>query len=855
MMNLVFCQVQAPDCALAQAVCNSNGTSFPLSIGSGAVNDIPAGNNISNPGTNPQGVNSGCLFSNELHSNWFIINIGSSGTLEFTIGAAGGSGFADWALWPYNPNTACAGIQNNTLAPVACNWNSSPSGFTGMWNGGAPPGGDPANFQPSLNVLAGQQYVLVFSNWSGLGGNTMLSFPANPNSAAISCTSTTPDQTICQGAAATVNLNLNPALTNPTVNWLVTTNVSNTSGTANVQVSPSVTTLYQVQVIEGGIPVDTIEFTIIVVPPPAPNAGIDDTVCLGQPINLIGAISSPTNSPSWQFSTAGITPTPTVTFAPNFNSLTPTVTVNQVGLYSFILRENNTTCGMRRDTVRVLVTNITQTTAYTPPSCGGLSDGTITITSPLAEEYSFNNGTTWQTASTQGGFTAGTYTVCSRNFAGCQTCSQVVVVDPPVVTISASADTLICENGTATLTATAMGGTSYTFNWDHTTNTGATQLVDPLANTTYTVYATNQNNCDSPVESIVVSIRNPITGTISIEDTICPGYPTTLTATAVGGIGAPFTFVWSTAETGIGTDHTINNVNPSVTTTYTVTVEDVCESTPLVITTRVVVAPLPIPLISTDINNVCEPAVFNLTNETDPTMVQDVFWSVSNGDIFQNQSTVTTSPMLDGLYDIQLVVTSPQGCIDSTTFYNYLNVYPKPIADFRYSPNPVLMFNTKVKFVNYSVNGDTYQWFFTDGNPSYSAMEDPTVFYPDGVTGEYDVMLITTSEYGCIDTAMQTVIVLPEILLYAPNSFTPDNDEFNQDWGVYISGVDIYDFQLLIFNRWGEVIWESNDPAARWDGTYNGTRVQQGVYTWTIRTKDVINDAKYQWNGFINVLK
>jgi gliding motility-associated-like protein len=423
------------------------------------------------------------------------------------------------------------------------------------------------------------------------------------------------------------------------------------------------------------------------------------------------------------------------------------------------------------------------------------------------------------------------------------------------VTISASADTLICENGTATLIASATGGTSYTFNWDHTSNTGATQLVNPLVNTTYTVYATNQNNCDSPVESIFVSVRNPITGTISIEDTICPGYPTSLSASAVGGIGVPYTFVWSTGETGVGANHTINNVNPSYTTTYTVTVEDVCESTPLVMTTRVVVAPLPIPLISTDINNVCEPAVFNLTNETDPSMVQDVFWSVSNGDMFQNQSTVTTSPIWDGLYDVQLIVTSPQGCIDSTTFYNYLNVYPKPIADFRYSPNPVMMFNTKVKFVNYSINGDTYQWFFTDGNPSYSAMEDPTVFYPDGVTGEYDVMLITTSEYGCVDTAMQTVIVLPEILLYAPNAFTPDNDEFNQDWGISISGVDIYDFQLLIFNRWGEIIWEANDPAARWDGTYNGTRVQQGVYTWTIRTKDVINDAKYEWNGFINVLK
>lgn len=853
-----YAQQLPVNCNLAIPGCST--PSFAIVGTQPAYNTVDfSSGSISNPSSNPQGINSGCLLSGETVSTFITINVVSSGTLQWSmIGNAGGC--FDWIMWPMpnaNPTQACAGINGNTLAPVSCNWNGTCNGNTGMAAAGnLPPNGSPSSYQPPINVIAGQAYMLCLSNYSFTNQNVNLNFFG---SAQVVCGVSAADQTICQGTSATVNI-ATPGLTAPQFNWLVTNGVSNTTSGSNVTVTPTVTTTYSVQVtqpatVTSSAFIDTAVFTITVVPPPVPNAGIDDTVCLGQPIFLTGSISSPTNSPSWQFLTAGITPTPTVTFAPNFNSLTPTVTVNQVGLYSFILRENNTTCGMRRDTVRVLVTNISQTTSYTPPSCGGLSDGTITITSPLAEEFSFNNGTTWQTASTQGGFAAGTYTVCSRNFAGCQTCSQVVVIDPPVVTISASADTLICENGTATLIASATGGTSYTFNWDFTTNTGATQLVNPLVNTTYTVYATNQNNCDSPVESIVVSVRNPITGTISIEDTICPGYPTSLSASAVGGIGVPYTFVWSTGETGVGANHTINNVNPSYTTTYTVTVEDVCESTPLVMTTRVVVAPLPIPLISTDINNVCEPAVFNLTNETDPSMVQDVFWSVSNGDMFQNQSTVTTSPMWDGMYDVQLIVTSPQGCIDSTTFYNYLNVYPKPIADFRYSPNPVMMFNTKVKFVNYSINGDTYQWFFADGNPSYSAMEDPTVFYPDGVTGEYDVMLITTSEYGCVDTAMQTVIVLPEILLYAPNAFTPDNDEFNQDWGISISGVDIYDFQLLIFNRWGEIIWEANDPAARWDGTYNGTRVQQGVYTWTIRTKDVINDAKYEWNGFINVLK
>jgi gliding motility-associated-like protein len=70
-----------------------------------------------------------------------------------------------------------------------------------------------------------------------------------------------------------------------------------------------------------------------------------------------------------------------------------------------------------------------------------------------------------------------------------------------------------------------------------------------------------------------------------------------------------------------------------------------------------------------------------------------------------------------------------------------------------------------------------------------------------------------------------------------------------------MEGVDVYDFELLIFNRWGETIWESHDITARWDGTYGGKIVQQGTYTWVIRAKDLINDGKYEFNGFINILK
>jgi gliding motility-associated-like protein len=423
------------------------------------------------------------------------------------------------------------------------------------------------------------------------------------------------------------------------------------------------------------------------------------------------------------------------------------------------------------------------------------------------------------------------------------------------MTISVSNDTLICENGTATMTASGTGGTSYTYQWDHTTDTQATQDVMPGIATTYTVYAENELGCVSPNATIDVTVRPPLTGTISAFDTICPGYPTDLMATVTGGIGQPYSYVWSDGSTFNGApSHTIN-VNPAVSTEYTVTIADGCESTPLVMLTRVRVAPLPVPEINVLNPIQCEPAIFDIVNTTDPALSQYTYWLVGGTQQFVNQGTITTAEMWAGEYDVQLVVTSYEGCVDSVTWDELLNVDPKPVADFKYSPNPVLMFNTQVLFTNYSFNGYTYQWFFEDGVPSQSTQTNVQVLFPDGVEGRYDVQLITTSELGCVDTMDHELIVYPEVLIYAPNAFTPDGDEHNQTWRVHMEGIDVFDFELLIFNRWGEVVWESRDVEVGWDGTYNGVLMPEGTYTWIIRTKDLMNDAKYTYDGHLNLLK
>ena len=174
--------VNAGDCTDAIDVCTNLNFSIDPN-GYGNVDELCYGC-FSNPSTNPASTNSGCLLSGELNSTWMVINVATTGTLQFSFGALSTSYICyDWIMWPYNSNT-CSQIFNNTIAPVRCNWNAPCEAFTGI---GSPPpaGGDPGNFEPNLNVTAGDQFIVCFSNYS----STTTSVPLNfYGSASISCT-------------------------------------------------------------------------------------------------------------------------------------------------------------------------------------------------------------------------------------------------------------------------------------------------------------------------------------------------------------------------------------------------------------------------------------------------------------------------------------------------------------------------------------------------------------------------------------------------------------------------------------------------------------------------------------------
>jgi gliding motility-associated-like protein len=148
---------------------------------------------------------------------------------------------------------------------------------------------------------------------------------------------------------------------------------------------------------------------------------------------------------------------------------------------------------------------------------------------------------------------------------------------------------------------------------------------------------------------------------------------------------------------------------------------------------------------------------------------------------------------------------------------------------------------------------DTYTW--------NNGLQNSFPYLPN--VGETEFIVQGTTNAGCAGTDTVLVTVLEdcveadEIIFWVPNTFTPDNDQFNQNWQVvFYSGFDPFFFELYLYNRWGELIWESHDVSAGWDGTYfNGRKCPDGVYTWKIRFKTLNSDDKRTAVGHLNLLR
>jgi gliding motility-associated-like protein len=134
-------------------------------------------------------------------------------------------------------------------------------------------------------------------------------------------------------------------------------------------------------------------------------------------------------------------------------------------------------------------------------------------------------------------------------------------------------------------------------------------------------------------------------------------------------------------------------------------------------------------------------------------------------------------------------------------------------------------------------------------------MTDPVFIFPDTDPGNYNVCLATVSADGCMDTVCHIVVIDDLFLLFVPNTFTPDGDGINDYFFPVIDGYDLTSFEMMIFNRWGELIFTSTNPDNKWDGTYRSLMSKEDTYVWKILAKNVVTGKKKTFVGHVNLLK
>jgi gliding motility-associated-like protein len=200
-----------------------------------------------------------------------------------------------------------------------------------------------------------------------------------------------------------------------------------------------------------------------------------------------------------------------------------------------------------------------------------------------------------------------------------------------------------------------------------------------------------------------------------------------------------------------------------------------------------------------------------------------------------------------------LTYTDANGCTAIVTANDLIEVFPTPDAAFTFSPQQPDVLNPEVVFQNNSTGANNYVWYF--GDSTQSTEINPTHMYP-GQAGSYTVTLVA-SNGGCTDSVQLVVTIQDIVLFYVPNAFIPDADGKNDVFiPVFSSGIDPEDYHLMIFNRWGELIFETHNTTQGWDGHHKGQGpVKDDVYVWKIEFKETMSAKRQVLYGHVTLIK
>lgn len=452
----------------------------------------------------------------------------------------------------------------------------------------------------------------------------------------------------------------------------------------------------------------------------------------------------------------------------------------------------------------------------------------VTICSGDSVLLSASGGTQylWSTGATTKSIYAkkkGVYRVISSSGDCLQTagaCSDTTsfTVDIDTVIAKISPPVAVCKGDSLILSAS--GGTGYLWSTGGTTSS---VILYPDTSGTYSV-TVSEGLC-SNTDTVTITVNPLPTANAGRDTTICRNDNLLLIAT--GGI----TYSWSTGDTASSVI-----LRPDSSGSYTVIVSDgLCSNIDTVVIT---VNPLPIANAGND-TTICLNSSIQLQANGGVSYQWNSSQDLSN-DLVPNP---TAKPSSTTSYILK--VTDNNNCIAyDTVVVSIDTVDARFTSDLSLGDVPLT-----VNFQN-NTGGGSFEWTFGDDSTS-SNLINPIHIYESA--GNYRVRLIAYSAIGCSDTAYNSIQVNTESVIWIPNAFTPNGDGKNDVFSAVGKSISCY--SLMIFNRWGELLFTSDNINNGWNGTYKGKPVPDGVYVWKISYCGIKNNSTYEKTGHVTLLK
>jgi gliding motility-associated-like protein len=596
-------------------------------------------------------------------------------------------------------------------------------------------------------------------------------------------------------------------------------------------------TTVQVGVVVNNIPVADFDF---------------DTVCWGSPTTFTDISSGSVNSWNWDFgdgTTSTVGPVVQHTYA-------------NPGTYLVSMEvDGGSNC---TDIIYYAVTVINVLT----PSIGGddtvcvnelvqFNDLSVSVGTPVtAWSWDFGDGTgsALQNPTHVYG-AAGIYivTLDVQTATGC-TSQGVFTLEVFDLPTAAFDFTIPCEGQPTIFTDNSSDPNGFISSWQWTFGDGSplSNLSDPehqyavAGDYPVTQIITSNHGCSDTLTQTVTIYPSPTAD--FIYSTECGGLPVPFLNQSVGNI---VSFAWIYNGQTFSTDENPSQVFPTNTDTHPVT---------LVVTTDlgcidsltqdVITHPVVLFDYGPEITAGCPVLEVQFTDNSVTTGGGGIVnWLWDMGDSTYSFSSDPIHFYEDeGSYYISLQVITAEDCIYYDTLSYAVIVYPQPTAGFFWEPEVITMLNPEVEFTNTSIGAMDVEWNF--GDFDYSNDWDPVHMYQD--TGYYEVTQIVYNAYGCSDTISKWIYIYGDLVLYLPNTFTPNGDGVNDFFNL--SGAGFESFELLIFDRWGVLIKTITDLNDAWDGSYRGARCQDGVYTWKLRAVD-FEEIPHVRTGHVTILR